>query len=1133
MEQHAGKATGQGPAARPAAAGRDWRVAELCHQAALYVAIEAARRAGHVAAVPARPLLLRDVAHLEPAITAVLAAIVDALRDNLTARSMAEVTAEIRSVLDRVAGLPADADGQGGLATAQPTRSWDYVVWWTEAAGLVRELRTAVAKARASESRRAAEARGPAALSRWLGGKPRAAPASAATPVSDRLRSLLAEVGRTVGERHPVLWVAEQEGPLALTPESLADLAAKNDRKWSAATERAPPTQRACLEKLVDACAALRRFVTAGGGWQSPAPEAFRDWRRGLAEAATMLLGDACAEGPEHWPSPRTAGQWDVHVVGAAPLVVWARPLLVAVGAASPPSRLLSEGVVIVPRADRLVDRLCGWCTGAVASGDPPPRGVVRAVAQFPRGGEAVRLWDAVVREGRPRAQVVDWLLGLARLLTALHVDGDRSGDEAADGAAVEGIAPPAEFRVVAMLERLAIQPDGAGGSRRIPRPPGGRPANGSALVLTVRDAGTIPVGVAAEPAACSREAFDAIEDLDWRLWATASAAATPLLPIADDVRGSLGRLLVRARHDKWESLKTRLLASAADPATLAEAVRHLVIARLQIEGSSSPDGLSEALIADIRALTGILLGQLHDLDPAALGGLVPPRTRDGGVDIFRWRAGGPPGDGKGRVWEPAWRVDAAAFAEPIEERITPNNTIRITLSATSGATEEDLRLLAAPFVTTCPSDAAGTCFAPLARFGLEVMSPGPAGGMPDMAVALRRLRDDLAGPGRAEFDALVRAATAPEADEIATHWIALLKGDRRFGFDCHPPIDPVTGGRGFTIRPPVPADALQWEDSDTVPAGADLRVVHAIEPEHASRVLSRGRPAEGSPERLVAELAAACAGDLHPLQPAVLAIAGAIDRLHTFPAERPRLMKSVAERLGSALEELARLAAAARDDAPAEPALLACKLLSRLATCHGLRMLPDRWHPRSGTPASELPVTAGFAVAFHATVPSGDWIVDRFELSGEHPCAGEWRRSAGPPPAGYQSLRGLAAGLPETEPACQDLRRELADLPRHVLDEKSRLAIPSLYESIWKMLLEYPSLAGDPAPWKEAVAELIRKPFDMVMFEPAKLGDYPTAWIVGVDGNPPRGRRVVRVVRPGVRTLEKKLVWPAVVETE
>ncbi|MFM6174090.1 MAG: hypothetical protein ACKPB4_18520, partial [Sphaerospermopsis kisseleviana] len=175
----------------------------------------------------------------------------------------------------------------------------------------------------------------------------------------------------------------------------------------------------------------------------------------------------------------------------------------------------------------------------------------------------------------------------------------------------------------------------------------------------------------------------------------------------------------------------------------------------------------------------------------------------------------------------------------------------------------------------------------------------------------------------------------------------------------------------------------------------------------------------------------------------------------------------------------------------------------------------------------------ADLHVSFHPTVPSGDVIVDQFEFLGRHARAGACRRSAGHAPAGYDRLRELAAQLPGDHPRSQELRRALDAHPRHVFETKFRLSVQGIYELAWKAILEVPSGHGNLQDWKTALAELIRKPFDMVIFEPSSVGEYPVGWTVGQDGKSPFGRHIARVVRPGVRTLDKKLIWPAIVEME
>lgn len=1131
MEHAAGNASGQAGDARPAGrepAGADWRAAECRNQTIWYVALEAVRRAKFVPQGPPRPFGLDDPRCLDEEIDKCVKVLHDTRWATLAfePRTPAEVLADFRAVIGTVAAIVADPGRQRGIAAASGWRASECVRWWTEAAELLRACRAAIPRIQQHEALAAAKSGREGGFAK-LRGKA-SAPRIDTTP-SWRLQALFAAVRDRLGDQDPVLWIADQEGPLQFGAESL-------DEPGVQEAGVDPPgettTRRDCLEWLVAACAALRRVPSEGGGRQNCSPKMFQAWRSGLVEKAGRLLGAACREGPDPWRAGDLT-PWDVHVVGEMAAEVLARPLLVEDPGGDGRPRLLAKGVVIVPRADKLVDRLRSWC-GEGAEG-LPDRGTVTAVEMVARHGWGGRFSELLFKQARPRSVTIDALLGFVRLLVAAEA-ADGGGDS---GPASGPLGLPEEFRLVTRLEGLSIQAGGPGIARRIPLRQGPRHEAGAALALRLRGGALLPIGVPSEPAACGDDIFAAIEDLDWRLWAIAAAATSRCLPISDDDRDQLGKLLQRARHDDWEAVKTRLLRSDPNPATLAEAVRHLVHARLRLEATSMADDLSEVLVDDTRRLERALLGRLHDLDPDSLGELHPPRGRDGAIDVFRWRAGAVLGEPRLPTWTMRWQADRAPFGGQLAEEVMNSKTIGATFSASPGATEADVRLLEAPFVSNCPRNPAGTCFEPLARFGLEVVSPaGHVDGMPDMAAALMRLREALGGPDREAFDGLIKAATSSPPDPDAVRWVRLLHGDPRFAFACHPPIAAADGEPGFTVGPPSSGDELAWEDSDTLPEGADVRVIHALARQHGLRVLSRGRPTEGSAEHLAAELEAVCDASLLAMRPAAGRIREAIDRLRTFPAERAGVLPALAESLAAALDELVQLAAptpAAGADASATDGRLARAfgILARIAALHGHGVTPEAWHPRTGTPAPGPAAAADLAAVFHPTVPSGGLVVERFGIAGEQGREGRCRRSAGPAPAGYEALRGLAGSLPGDEPRCRELLQVLDDLPRHVLDEKARLAIPSIYDSVWKVLVEHPAVAGDQAPWKAAIAELIRKPFDMVMFEPGKLGDYPTSWIVEAGGRAPRGRHIVRVVRPGVRTLEKKLVWPAVVETE
>ena len=363
--------------------------------------------------------------------------------------------------------------------------------------------------------------------------------------------------------------------------------------------------------------------------------------------------------------------------------------------------------------------------------------------------------------------------------------------------------------------------------------------------------------------------------------------------------------------------------------------------------------------------------------------------------------------------------------------------------------------------------------------------------------------------------------------------------------------VNDLDDAAGFAIGPVSSEDRLRFETSADVPPGETVGVRYALDKKRSKRVLSRLAPVEGSPEYMAARLEDMAAGvketcvGLAPLKPAAKALRHAVDLVRMFPKEREHTSKRLTDTLCKAFDELVKLAALMpTDDRQVDKAKLdgtrpddslaeVFEILSQIARHHQINVVPSRWSPASGAPVAEFQSADELTASFHPTIPPGQVIVDTFGLAGEHPREGKFRQSAGPAPAGYERLVDLARAVSGDGPRLQDLRERLKRFPRRVLEDKSRLAIPSLYESVWNVIVDQPDAVGDLESWKAAIAEFIRKPFDMVMVVPSKVGDYPSSWVVGPDGKTPSGKHITRIIRPGVRTLENKLVWPAIVETE
>jgi hypothetical protein len=115
------------------------------------------------------------------------------------------------------------------------------------------------------------------------------------------------------------------------------------------------------------------------------------------------------------------------------------------------------------------------------------------------------------------------------------------------------------------------------------------------------------------------------------------------------------------------------------------------------------------------------------------------------------------------------------------------------------------------------------------------------------------------------------------------------------------------------------------------------------------------------------------------------------------------------------------------------------------------------------------------------------------------------------------------------------EVTRRTDELARHSLAGTLPLALPNLFERLWELFEVLP----DRQPLSEAEAanaalrEMLKSVCGMVLFEPATVGDYPSGWVRDPDGTQPRGRRIKRLVRPGLRTLESALVRPALAITE
>jgi len=523
-------------------------------------------------------------------------------------------------------------------------------------------------------------------------------------------------------------------------------------------------------------------------------------------------------------------------------------------------------------------------------------------------------------------------------------------------------------------------------------------------------------------------------------------------------------------------------------------------------------------------------LAALAAIDASGPGRLHPPRLPNGAIDVAAWLGRPAIGRSDDDPYRLHWSRSSRPRGELLEEKRTGSDVeIRVTVSAGT-ASDSELAILNAPpldpsWSASGHDEAAGKLAELLAAcrrttaFSGDAVASAAAG---DPVVDVRSL---LAGPAAAAFDELM--ARCRVGDEPALAWARILRDDPRFDFVCHPPLDLDQG----ELPPPHRGDAfLAWEFDAVAPAGQDLAVTFALDPARARRVLSRGPRRPGSLAAEAEQLAEACrraGGELARLGAAALR---ATDEWSTFGGQADHPILTAEPLLDQLLLD---------DGAPAAARSDVFEAAARWCGALDHELLPGAWRAEGRLAPSAL---AEFDVPpeFDDRTPTGGVVIRRFGVRGVHGRPFSGAVSAGPPPPGYAGFRASVQGLvvPAERGVDQSLGevlRRTDDLARHSLAGTLPLALPNLFDQVWGLIAAAPSVEARAAvePVTAPLFELLKATCRMVPFEPQTVGEYPAGWVREPDGSQPRGRRIKRLVRPGLRTIENTLVRPALVITE
>ena len=922
-------------------------------------------------------------------------------------------------------------------------------------------------------------------------------------------------------EEYPPIWCESHVGAWKLGEHQLA-----NDRPKSWEREACGPDD--CRLALLEWCGDAGREL--GSTANTPNPPTTDAWaadyetrHRDFARSSLRLLRRRCQFAPHHVPNSDPAYQWQLAHTTHSPSVL----------------KVLRRPLVIT---DAVENRLPGWFVSpwpvatveqyrkAVASIDPRPGSIDRAlvaaanaVRPEDRSFAPLPPWEiaAVAAEGiDPLADGVERLAAVVRLAVteeAMPRGAAPFGPPAAAGVERGGLLRDALAVEGFGLRRTAA--DAAAG-RRIPLGAGSEssPSGAASRIILSRvgSSPTVDVGVVGPPARCPEDLLAAIEELDWRWWAIAAARG------ACDPRGVAKQLADFAVATEWEKVKCRLLdLDLESPKAAGELAAAFTILDTRVAIGLSgfavvkESGALHSLLADrVTIVATAVLQQLLSIDPVEQGGLYPPRTAEGRIDLAACATDRCRSDAHAHEWHINWKRSSERFGAQTGESWRDGDRFRVMVSAGESATDADLLSLDDMRIASRIGSPWDVLWRPLRTRVTTGLSQGQP---PDFAAAIGEIRQSWNGDAADAFNELVTMAVAGQPQAVAT--LRLFHGDSRFGFKCHPAIE--VGEQGVSLSSAEVSDTLVWCDDQAVPVNQDIEIVYAFDPARARRVVSRGQPAPSSPEASAARLEAIVPVGSRA-QAAVAALHAAIDRRRMFGAD-------AVDPLSAAVTAANAMAASTPGDtwvAAAFDALSNC-----CEACNG-RIVPADWSPVAGVPSEGLDIKR---FGFHGTVPMGRAVVERFGVTAEDGTVvafPEVYKSAGPEPDGYREVvEKVSLLVDEAEPVAR-FRQNVHDLPKRVENGQTKTAIPGLFDVAWKAK-ESAADRADIEAAVQAVHQLLERSYEMILFRPKSVGDFADGWLRTPAGGEPRGNRVEQLVRPGVRTRDNKLVRPAIVKTE
>jgi len=941
------------------------------------------------------------------------------------------------------------------------------------------------------------------------------------------------------GVLHPAIWCADRFTPFRLDVGAFKKVAETDD--WKAA----PSAPGTCRERLFLWAMSPDRPRSGPTKGKDPAAwlSGLQDEMRNITEDAAALFGtgfrfqtrELKLEAIDKW-----IALWSNRRIGGQVLNEIRRPVVYQSG-----TKHLVKGVVFVERPQALVadpEMVTGGAAEQTGNMPALMRATTFARARWQPNELPSSLWGKAAKDKScviPAEAVERAFLAVARWLTSAQIVAEIDEPVALPGRQGELIEAT---RIALAIDGFRIRESRGGqpAARAIPYASGKADGCPSLALACEASSSEMVVGCLDEPASCPAALFAAIEAVDWRLWAYQAA---PWSAVEEKFSRIIDVLKEQVLHgDEWESIKRQALHASGSlrdeqPFARLHAFAHhrrlaLELFRAEVYGGNPSDSMIDGLIIECGELARQSLVALGTIAPAALGRLEPPRRRDGGIDVPAWlmRGGLPAEDAQ----TPAiphrlrWCRSSRPPRELVEERRV-GAVVEAIVSA-GDASEIELALLNAPLPAPVGGrqggdERTGGLTALLAGFQAKLVCPEIVGTPRSVPDAISSLRTAFAGSAAPAFHELI--AQCRGGDAAAKAWCRLMQSESDFHFACHPAVDLESG----LVQPASPEEEyLAWEFDATVQPGKDLAVRFSMTPANARRVISLGARQSGSFADRTELLAAACRQAGGSFVRFGEELRQASYRWLTFGTHAAHPVAAAR----SLLDELLRDGSAAADGRTAI-------FTAAGDWCEGLDhvLIPAGWRADGRLLPSAFADLA-LAPEFDEHAATGTVAVRCFGVHGVHGWPSSVAVSAGPAPAGFREFRAILEPLGNAHevghtPPSGDIVRRTDELARHALAGTMSLALPNLFDRVWELIGSEGEKAsrGDLEAAAARLFEMLKFACRMIPFEPSKIGEYSAGWVREADGTQPRGRRIKRVVRPGLRTVENVLVRPALVITE